>query len=829
MAIDFSKLGGSDIFDTERSPRVLFDLLPGKDTVKFKYLRDVQSEVMDQWFARRDERDLLVKLNTGGGKTLVSLLLLKSSLNEGKGPAVYISPTPYLAQQVLEEARSLGLQVVDEPRSGRYSRGKAILVTTIKTLINGKSVFGTADQGVKLGIGTIVIDDAHACLEAAEEQFSINATAGHRVYDALFALFADDLQRQSDSHFMDVRDHHRETVMEVPYWAWLNKQKQVAAAIHAAAGEAEIEFAWPLLREHLALCHCVFGAGEVEITPRCLPITVIPSLCDAKRRIFTSATFSDDSVLVADFDVPPEALAKAIVPSRATDLGDRMILTPQEFNPELTDDDIKKLLVILSKKWNTVVIVPSGYRAKYWEDVAATTLTAANLAAGVQQLKAGHVGLVVLVNKYDGIDLPGEACRILVIDGVPDVRTKMDRVEEAILWGSDWVISRAIQRIEQGMGRGVRAVEDYCAVFLMGRSLTQKLYVANAIAKFTPATRAQLSLSEKLAAQLDSASLNDVGKAVIKCLNRDKDWVAASRAALTHVKHEVGQEADRIAVAQRVAFNAASIGDYRTAVERMESAANPEPNPRVKGWLKQDVAFYEHMRNPAQSQQILKSAIKLNSRLFHPIDGIEYDKLSPLAVDQATACSQYLKDRYAPNALVVEVNAILDDLVFKPETYRPFERALATIAMLIGFASQRPDGDTGVGPDILWSVGGLRFFVIECKNGATATAINKHDCDQLGGSVRWFQSRYDHTCATVPVMVHPVNVFDKHGTPPPDTRVITTAKLDELRTALRQFASSMARLDRFGPKDEAMKVLNYHKLTPDAFLATYTVGYTIGS
>ena len=38
-------------------------------------------------------------MNTGGGKTVVGLLMLKSCLNEGVGPAVYVTPDNYLVSQ----------------------------------------------------------------------------------------------------------------------------------------------------------------------------------------------------------------------------------------------------------------------------------------------------------------------------------------------------------------------------------------------------------------------------------------------------------------------------------------------------------------------------------------------------------------------------------------------------------------------------------------------------------------------------------------------------------------------------------------------------------
>jgi superfamily II DNA or RNA helicase len=87
MPIDFEKLLSGDPIDALIEPRKLFTTLPNK-AQKYCYLRDVQSEVLDAWFARRDEPDLVVKMNTRAGKTVVGLLIHQSRLNEGKGPVV---------------------------------------------------------------------------------------------------------------------------------------------------------------------------------------------------------------------------------------------------------------------------------------------------------------------------------------------------------------------------------------------------------------------------------------------------------------------------------------------------------------------------------------------------------------------------------------------------------------------------------------------------------------------------------------------------------------------------------------------------------------------
>ena len=47
------------------------------------------------WFVRRDDRDVVIKQNTGGGQTVVGLLIAQSTLNERVGKAVYLAPDTY--------------------------------------------------------------------------------------------------------------------------------------------------------------------------------------------------------------------------------------------------------------------------------------------------------------------------------------------------------------------------------------------------------------------------------------------------------------------------------------------------------------------------------------------------------------------------------------------------------------------------------------------------------------------------------------------------------------------------------------------------------------
>ncbi len=177
MPLNLSKLSSTSLLDTETSPREIFNLLPNKHA-RYKYPRDVQTQVWDRWLPRRAERDLVVKMNTGGGKTVVGLLMLKSCLNEGVGPAVYVTPDNYLVSQVVKEAGDLGIAVTTDTGAGAFLQGKAILVINIHKLVNGLSVFGTTDTGVKIPLGVVLVDDAHACLSSTESQFTLTVTDG---------------------------------------------------------------------------------------------------------------------------------------------------------------------------------------------------------------------------------------------------------------------------------------------------------------------------------------------------------------------------------------------------------------------------------------------------------------------------------------------------------------------------------------------------------------------------------------------------------------------------------------------------------------------------
>jgi hypothetical protein len=274
MSLDWSQIGAGHRDPLVR-PREIFSALPNRP---WPYLRQEQGEVLEQWFARNDDRDVVIKQNTGGGKTVVGLLIAQSTLNEGAGKAVYLAPDTYLASRVREEAARLGLATASDTRDLAFRSQQAILVATFQKLVNGRSVFGVAGDGREaVGLGVVVVDDAHAALAATEGQFRLTVPASHAAYRPPRGLFEADLRAQSAKTWEDVAADVYTAVARIPFWSWADKQDQVMKLLHPHRNEPEFKFTWPLIADILPLCAATVTSRSIELRPPCPPIAMIPA------------------------------------------------------------------------------------------------------------------------------------------------------------------------------------------------------------------------------------------------------------------------------------------------------------------------------------------------------------------------------------------------------------------------------------------------------------------------------------------------------------------------------------------------------------------------
>lgn len=831
MLIDFDRLNRSIRNNNVIDPIKIFDVLPEKHEKYDEYLRDVQSTVLDKWFHNfRENSNTVIKMNTGSGKTVIGLLILKSYLNDNKGPAVYFAPNNYLVKQVIKEAEDLGILVTDNARSPGFMIGEQILVTNMYKIINGRNVFGVNE--IKQRIGCMVIDDAHACIEATKSQFEIKIPSDVKAYKEILNIFADSIKHQSEAKYLEIKDGEKGVQQLIPYWEWQEKLSEVTGILHEikddenyCGEEKSLYFNWPLIKDFMPLATCIITGDEIIITMDHLPINIIPSFDQCPHRVFMSATINDDSVLVSHFNIEQSEIEESITPKKANDIGERLILIPQEINPNIGEDNLKEYFENLAKKVNVVIIVPSLSRTYYWEDVASIIVKDnKQLSETLNNLHKSHVGLVVLINKYDGIDLPKTSCEVLVLDGIPDVRSEYQKYEEIAKRGSHQILKNTIQRIEQGMGRGIRSKDDYCVVFLMGYNLVNHLFNSEAEDVFTVATQVQLELSRRLFGQLEEVTLCKVTEIINYCLNRNTEWVEASRKALLDVKYNHKNSFDELVVKQREAFNYASVRDYHNAAQVIEDLANKQTNHNLQGYLKYKLAKYTHFTNQVKSHEIMMSAKNLNSQLLQPVDGIKYEKMQLSNLSQATKIREYCLAKYSStNKYILKVKSIIDKLIFAENTSNEFEQAIKEIGEHLGLISQRPEREYGKGPDNLWG-GDQTFLIIECKNGATTKIISKRDCNQLNGSIIWFEDQYLNEQNYIPIMIHPNSKFSVDASPNPKIKIMNEEKIDLFRSNLREFAAEVSNANY--EVSTVSRLLNTYKLEPKLFVQKYTLPFT---
>ena len=824
--LDFKKIINENKINNIINPREIFMSLPNR---KYDYPRDVQTEVWTQWMEKREEKDIIIKMNTGSGKTIVGLIILMSCIREDKKPAMYVVPNKFLMKQVIKEAESLGIPVTENSDDVGFITGEKILITNIYKLVNGKTVFGKRSNGNNLKIGSILIDDVHACINDIESQYTIEIANGEDTYTRIYKMFEEDIKQQYPNRVIDINNGIPGVNILVPYWAWQEKSTEIYKIITEDNENTDVQMKLPLFRDYFHLCNCVISTEKIEISPKSININEIEGFKGAERRIYMSATIVAIDSLISKCGIKnyPKNVIK---PQYSDDMGERFIIFPQIINKEITDDEIKYKLKKMSEKHNVVVITPSDIRRKYWEDVADISVDKYNLEEVVENLKNSHLGLIVMSNKYEGIDLPNKACEILVIDGIPNSKRKYDEVEQQIIGNSDKILNKKIQLIEQGMGRGVRSSGDYCAVVLMGQGLVSTLYAEGYMEKMSNITKNQIKLSDQIAKQLANKPIDEIFDSLEYCLQRNPDWIATSKSILSQIEYKDEVEESNIENTLTECFELANHEQYNECTKMLEELINRQEDNEIKGYLKMQLAEYYNFIDRSASQEILKSAYNLNSKVTKPISGINFKKDTNKINKQVENIINFIqRNKEDFNNIIIKLNAILSNLVFVEGTSKLFEKAIKDVGEFIGIESERPEEETGIGPDDLYWIGKEYAMIIECKNEVKKeNNICKHDCNQLNGSYEWYNSKYEKTgIEGIPIMIHPSNIYNRECTPNKKTRIITEVELNRLKDNINKFIKELSKPQNYKDRNNIERLLNNHLLSGRNLVENYTIEYKI--
>ncbi len=800
-------------------------------------LRPAQLAVLSEWHEnRRTERDVILKLHTGQGKTLVGLLLLQSKLNDNAGPAVYLCPNNFLINQTCTQAEQFGVSFCLPDHDGslpfEFLEGKRILITSIQKLFNGRTKFGTGPQSVS--VSTVLMDDAHACIDVIREALSIRITGDEGVYGELRNLFSSPLQDQGMGTFAEISNGNPDALLLVPYWHWRDGQAEVVNILAKHVDSKSIKFAWPLLRDMLAECQCIISGNSLEISPYLPPLNLFGSYYSAKHRVFMSATVTDDSFLIRGLGLSPTTVKNPLLFKDERWSGEKMILIPS-----LIDQSLDRSTVVArfakpvdKRRIGFVALVPGFGWTKDWEAYGATVATKITIDSEIEKLKAGNCdSTLVVANRYDGIDLPDSACRVLIMDSKPHGQRLVDRYTEGCRSTSEVTAMRTARTIEQGLGRSVRGEKDYCAIVLTGPELVKTIRAKTSRRYLSNQTNTQIDIGLEIAemAEEDTEGGKKAMAALIalinQCLRRDAGWKEFYVERMDKVT--VGEPSGSILDLFQKEFEAEKRyqgGDVEGAIKTLQSLIDEQiTDESDRGWYLQEMARYKYRHSKAESNKLQIAAHRKNRFLLKPQVGMEVSKIAAISQRRIENIISWVKQFDNYEELSIAVEDILGSMTFGTLADR-FEGAVDNLAKALGFVGQRPDKEWKEGPDNLWALRDNEYLLLECKSHVqlTRSEINKGETEQMNSSCAWFGRHYSGSQATN-VMIIPTNRLANAAALTHDVKVMQGKSLTKLQENVRKFFAEFKDLDfQDLSEKKVQEYINAHALSVDSIKNDYT-------
>lgn len=832
--VDFTKLRAKKAKVKAINPTEIFRRLPKPPGINDLYTS--QAQVLDAWFGRRTERDSVVKLHTGGGKTLVGLLMGQSTINETGEPVLYLVPTVQLVNQVLKKAQEYGIPSVGyeagggHPLPDEFVNGSAIMVGTYKALFNGRSKFGLRGAATPQPAGAVILDDAHVAFSVVRDSFTLAVSAPEQRerYESLSGLFRKafrDVDRLGT--FDDTVAGKEFGVLEVPFWAW---HEQIDAVREQIRSDAEkYALIWPLLRDQLHLCHAWISRDSFIITPLLPFVDAFPTFYDAPRRIYMSATIADDSEIARTFDADPDFVAQAMGSRSLAGVSERMILIP-DLMPFRFDvgDAIKKLLVWVSnQRFGSIVLVPSNKATESWTDIATVATGPSEVDELVAQLQdRKSYGPAVFANRYDGIDLPGDSCRLLVMNGLPRGTSDYEIFRASALYEGASITRMLAQRIEQGIGRGARGAGDHCVVVLAGSDLAGWIAKDANFRFLTSATRAQLQMGSEISKEV--RDLKDLALTVKRSLERDQGWTEYHAETLAELVSEDKVDSARLlqAAVERKAINLWKDGYHDKAIAKIRTLLDKpaDLDQQTRGWMQQLAArIADNWGNRELAQDLQREAFANNRNLTRPKIRPPYRPLSAPGRQEKAIAKQIGGYRFRRGFLQTFENTV--SCLVHEASSNQFEQALTDLGTMLGFAAERFDNN-GEGPDVLWLLPAKVGVVIEAKSRKKEkNALTKEDHGQLLVAAEWFKNNYPG-CDCVRVSIHPQNKATK-AAGASSSYALTYEKLTALICDARALLTKLCDSQLTGEDLEAEcgQLLGKSSLAPNRIVKNYLLPF----
>jgi hypothetical protein len=489
-----------------------------------------------------------------------------------------------------------------------------------------------------------------------------------------------------------------------------------------------------------------------------------------------SATVADDSFLIRGLQLTPDVIGNPLVYSKERWSGEKMILIPSLIDEGLTRELIvKEFAVPKPKKYGVVVgvvaLTPSFAGTKDWERYKGLIVKSDTIKAALDRLRNRSFDVtIVLVNRYDGIDLPDDTCRVLIFDGKPYTDNLSDRYEETCRPSSDAIATWIARSIEQGLGRSVRGEKDYCVIVLIGPELVAAVKSTRSLSYLSNQTRKQIEIGLEVAelAKEDVGNekpLDCLRELISQCVKRDDGWkdFYVERMDATEPdgrRTKVLEVLTRELEAEMKARDLEPRNAAKTLQKLLDDCVTDEAD---RGWYLQEMARFTFSFDKQESNRLQQAAHKKNKFLLKPRTGMEIDDINVVSQKRIERIKEWFAGFENPQEMMIQVSEVLDGLRFGVRAEK-FEASLHTLGKALGFGCQRPDKEWGSGPDNLWGIKENQFVLFECKSEVDIKRadIAKTESGQMNNSCAWFRKRYPGV-SLIAILVIPTNHLGPAG------------------------------------------------------------------
>lgn len=738
---DFGKLAVAPNSDLPPSLGELFGQLDRKAT--HTSLRPAQVSALKSLDKQIDEKDLVIKLSTGSGKTVVGLVYAEWMRRKYKGePVLYLCPTLQLVDQVIAAGLVIGVPVGTFPDNGmpfEALRGESILACSYDRLFNAKTVF----ESRAIRPSTIVLDDIHAGIDRVGQCYTaqVPQECFTKIKDLLRPLCAP----TDAATWRGIDQDDPGSLYEVPYWIFSLVQQQICDLLEQHRENKSL-FNWENIARYSDLARfCISGAkAEISLT---LPCTEENSAySSARHRLFMSASIKDGSALIGTMDCDTKAFSRVIEPMEDEGAGERMMLPTSLISRDAKKTEIALACAVLSKQTNVVVLTSSEAQAAVWQGAGATYCKGVAVDDAINKLRRSNHNYFVFAQRFDGVDLADDACRVLVIDGVPHGDRLCDQVDYYRQKDSPEFEVRTVNKFEQALGRAVRSSADYAAVFLVGPDIASFIGKKSVYELLEGRSRVQVDLGKELAAQIGADKpiaqvLNEMTGAL---LSRNEGWKDAHRMRVKAVAKSTRDPEtltvfEVVAATVRDAWGSAKGKNFQGAVATLREISNDTRLHKIqRAELLYKIGNYLHQFDPSAAAEAYRSVFSMNIHFPRP-DKVADRKFSRVT-DQAVAVRDYFSDFNSPNAAIARIDEIKAKLAFG-NAAETVEQGLFELGTALGASSSRPEKETKRGPDVLWQFD-ENALCIEAKSEKEAD-IFKSDAAQLSLSLQWCRDSLD--------------------------------------------------------------------------------------